>query len=291
MAEVQVRRFSSAEEVLKECRDWLLQEEVANALVFGVMKRLADLGSDRSAARFCAEVKLGVARLALAFQAPGKPLMLASPALPEALAPLAKEWVSALGLNPALSDLRVVGEPASARAFAENALALLPSGFSVKSSHEMQILRILQAPALKAPVGGTSRLATEDELLQLIRWGLGFAKDAGLSDTPEQVSARLTLALQRGELFVWEDIGELRSMCVLSQTGTGSARISSVYTPPAERGQGYGSAVVSEVTQKALTSGSQAVTLYVEKPEVRRLYERIGFAFACEATEYEIVSG
>jgi predicted GNAT family acetyltransferase len=99
------------------------------------------------------------------------------------------------------------------------------------------------------------------------------------------------LAVQRGELFVWEDIGELRSMCVLSQTGTGLARISSVYTPPAERGQGYGSAIVSETAQKALSSGSQAVTLYVEKPEVRRLYERIGFTLAGEATEYEIVSG
>jgi GNAT superfamily N-acetyltransferase len=291
MAEVQVRRFSSAEEVLKECREWLRQDEVSNALVLAVMQRLADLGSGGYAGCFFAEAKLGVVRLALACQAPGKPLMLASPALPEALGPLAKEWVSTLGQNPALAALRVVGEPINARAFAEKALSFLPNVHSIQSIHEMQILQILQAPALKAPVGGTSRLANDDELPLLSRWGMGFAKDAGLTDTQEQVSTRFSLALQRGELFVWEDIGELRSMCVLSQTGTGSARISAVYTPPAERGQGYGSAIVAEAARKAFAEGAKQVSLYVEKPEVRRLYERTGFTLVGEATEFQIVSG
>ena len=289
MATIQVRRFSSAQQLLEECREWLLQEEVANSLILSVAQRFADQGAAAQTSLFAAEVKLGVTRLALGFQAPGRPLMLASPALPEALDPLAEEWARSLAGTSTVASHRIVGEPALARVVAESAARILPGGGSVQSAHEMQILRIQSAPALKAPVGGTSRLATEDEIPQIIRWGVGFARDAGLSNTQEQVAATFTLAVQRGEIFVWEDIGELRSMCRLSQTGTGSARISAVYTPPAERGQGYGSAIVAGVTEMALSKGSHAVTLYVEKPEVRRLYERIGFTLACEATEYQII--
>lgn len=291
MAEVQVRRFSLAQQLLEECREWLLQEEVANSLLLAVAQRYADQGASVQTGCFAAEVKLGVTRLALGFQAPGRPLFLASPALPEALGPLAEEWARSLTDTSTAASRRIVGEPSSARAFAEKAAEFLPGGHSIHSAHEMQILQILSSPVLKNPVGGTSRLANDDELPLLSRWGVGFARDAGFPDTQEQVAARFSLAVQLGELFVWEDVGEIRSMCLVSQTGAGSSRISAVYTPPAERGQGYGSAIVAEVARKAFAEGAKQVSLYVEKPEVRRLYERIGFSLVGETTEYEIVSG
>ena len=63
-----------------------------------------------------------------------------------------------------------------------------------------------------------------------------------------------------------------------------SARIAPVYTPPAQRGRGYGSALVAALSRHLLAQGRSPVYLFADmaNPTANGVYLRVGFRPAGE---------
>jgi predicted GNAT family acetyltransferase len=72
-------------------------------------------------------------------------------------------------------------------------------------------------------------------------------------------------------------------------SGTASvARINMVYTPAEERGHGYASAVVSQLSQKQLDEGKKMVCLYADarNPVSNSIYRKLGYEFVGRSSLY-----
>ena len=85
--------------------------------------------------------------------------------------------------------------------------------------------------------------------------------------------------LAYGGLLVWEAEGELVSMAARTPVVGGMSRVAPVYTPPAQRGNGYGGAVTVATSQAARAAGAREVVLFTDlaNPTSNALYQRLGF--------------
>jgi predicted GNAT family acetyltransferase len=91
-------------------------------------------------------------------------------------------------------------------------------------------------------------------------------------------------------LYVWDDGGAVSSTRI-HETVNGVVRISFVYTLPERRRRGYASALVAEVSERALAQGAQRVMLYADasNPTTNAIYQAVGYRRVGEAREYGLV--
>jgi predicted GNAT family acetyltransferase len=152
----------------------------------------------------------------------------------------------------------------------------------------VDVLRVLTGLQPPADVPGALRAARSDDMARILEWNRRFADDAGLPahSLEESIAEQVSV----GALWIWEDAGSPVSMAghaplVTTPAGT-VARIGPVYTPTALRGHGFGSAVTAAVAATLLPRCS-TVMLFADagKPDVNRLYERLGFAEAARIVE------
>lgn len=70
-------------------------------------------------------------------------------------------------------------------------------------------------------------------------------------------------------------------------------RIGPVYTPPAERGRGYASALVASISRDRLDEGKRFCFLFTDlaNPTSNRIYERIGYERVCESAQIAFKAG
>jgi RimJ/RimL family protein N-acetyltransferase len=89
---------------------------------------------------------------------------------------------------------------------------------------------------------------------------------------------RASLAMGHGQLL-WQVDGQPVSMAGVGVPREGMSRIGPVYTPPEQRGHGYGSAVTAAAAQWALDRGAEHVVLFTDlaNPVSNSIYQRIGF--------------
>jgi len=137
-------------------------------------------------------------------------------------------------------------------------------------------------------VPGRSRPAVEGDLPLLARWSDGFAADTG---TPPPTVDHLARRLADGGFEVWDDDGPV-SMAYAFPPVAGVRRVSHVYTPPAVRGRGYGSAVTAAVTRRAL-AGVPVCALYADRanPTSNGIYRRIGYRCVADSEEWTFAGG
>ncbi len=137
------------------------------------------------------------------------------------------------------------------------------------------------------PVEGRLRPAQSDEESLVVRWFAAFMVDAdeqagrppgsSAHEAPEEDAVRR--AMKEGRLLVWEDVaGRPVSMLGASQPAYGASRIGPVYTPPADRGNGFASAAVAEVSRRILAQGARAC-LFTDQanPTSNKIYQRLGY--------------
>src|SRR5262249_14996925 len=179
------------------------------------------------------------------------------------------------GLRPGLGGVRGVRN--AAVAFADSWHAV--PGRSGRVSTEQRLYRL---GALSAPggVAGSARLATADDRSLLVDWvGLFFDEafspvhdDGGeeFVDTADRVGHRVVL---------WAVDGAPASMAMRQGPAGEVSRIGPVFTPPTERGRGYGSAVTAAAADLAHRSGTPDVVLFADlaNPTSNAIYQRIGF--------------
>nr|WP_239028149.1 GNAT family N-acetyltransferase [Pseudonocardia acidicola] len=140
-----------------------------------------------------------------------------------------------------------------------------------------------------AAVAGTPREAVAADRALLTRWRAAFADEATHgwrgARTPAQVTAG-AFALGYRQVL-WERAGEPVGLAVAGSAVAGASRIGPVYTPPAHRGRGYGSAVTAAAAAAALADGARHVVLFTDlaNPVSNAIYPRIGFRPVLDAVE------
>jgi predicted GNAT family acetyltransferase len=128
------------------------------------------------------------------------------------------------------------------------------------------------------PPPGRARTAADADLDLAARWLRAFQKEAGVPATDVERLARASIDDRR--LWLWEDEGGT-AVALAGRTvpAAGMSRVAPVYTPPASRRRGYGTAVTAACTADALDQGADHVVLFTDlaNPTSNAIYQRIGY--------------
>jgi GNAT superfamily N-acetyltransferase len=141
------------------------------------------------------------------------------------------------------------------------------------------------------PPPGQARVAGAADRDLLIEWYYAFHADAHAGG-PLDGGAGVDDRLSYGGLTLWQDGGGPVSMAGLSRLAAGQARVGPVYTPPEQRGRGYGGAVTTAVSQAALDAGAAEVVLFTDlaNPTSNGLYLRLGYRGVSDRAIYSFGS-
>jgi predicted GNAT family acetyltransferase len=143
--------------------------------------------------------------------------------------------------------------------------------------------RLYRLGALKNPTGvdGAARLADNANTALLIDWQCAFAGEAfGHEPDPALARAALVTADANGDPHVlWTVDGRPVSLAGVRAPAAGVSRVGPVYTPPSQRGHGYGSAVTAAACRWATEAGARDVVLFTDlaNPVSNSIYQRLGF--------------
>lgn len=133
------------------------------------------------------------------------------------------------------------------------------------------------------PVPGRWRLAEPRDRELLADWIVAFVTEAVPGDpvpTDPLAAADRWIAGRHRRLYAWEDAhGRVVSMVGAGGETPRGVRIGPVYTPPAERGHGYASALTAAASQDQLDRGRQFCFLFTDlaNPTSNHIYQAIGY--------------
>lgn len=138
-----------------------------------------------------------------------------------------------------------------------------------------------------APVPGGLTVATEADVELVTQWYAAFLGDAdeqagrprGSSAHEMPDHAELLRRLQAGRIWFWVDAGGVPvHLTAANPPSFGVARVGPVYTPPAERGRGWASNAVAEVSRRFRAEGAR-VCLFTDQtnPTSNKIYAALGY--------------
>ncbi len=127
--------------------------------------------------------------------------------------------------------------------------------------------------------------ARAGDLQMVVDWGVAFRHDThAQAGDPAALGRRL---IREGSLYLWVDGGRPRSMAAAIAFTDNGARVGWVYTPPEDRGRGYATSLVAELSQLLLDQGRTFCFLYADlaNPTSTGIYERLGYRTVVEAMD------
>jgi predicted GNAT family acetyltransferase len=264
-----VRRLS-APEFVSEVVPALAERELENNLVIGLARRLAASPEEAKAAVLCS-VELDGACVAGALWTPPQFVVVstlprgAEAALVEALCPHDRGPDGSCGPGDAAEHV--------ARELAERV------GGRVELVSDEVLYELTEiVPPHRPP--GASRLATQADLPVVREFVREFFVEVNLprSKDPDGVAARV---VEERRALVWDDGGVRSLACEARRLVTGAA-IAPVFTPRADRGRGYASALTADLCRSLLDAGRRFVCLHAERANAtsNHIYQSIGFRAA-----------
>ncbi|RKF19150.1 GNAT family N-acetyltransferase [Micromonospora globbae] len=141
--------------------------------------------------------------------------------------------------------------------------------------------------ACPAPVPGSLKPAAEDDAELVMEWFGAFMGDAdeqagrprGASahEIPDRVE--VLRRLRAGQLWFWVDgAGQRVHLTGANPPSFGVARVGPVYTPPAQRGRGWASNAVAEVSRRIRAEGAR-VCLFTDQANStsNKIYSALGY--------------
>ncbi|MFI1973750.1 GNAT family N-acetyltransferase [Streptomyces wedmorensis] len=165
------------------------------------------------------------------------------------------------------------GETAAVEAYAE------ACGRSWTVTGRMRLFRLGELTPPDPAPAGRGRVAGEADVPLVAAWTREFA--VAIGDEPaEDYTGFVTERITEGRLYLWEGPdGRPVSMAAVSRTIEGQARVHLVYTPPAERGNGYAAGATEAVSRAAVDAGTGQVLLFTDlaNPTSNALYRRLGY--------------
>jgi len=146
-----------------------------------------------------------------------------------------------------------------------------------------------RSPTCRA--SGGLREATRADYDLLVDWFAAFGREAlhdgepGLEQHERQIRMRLDSTV--GGIGLWEDDGDVVSLCGYGSPTPSGIRIGPVYTPPELRGRGYATTLTADVSAAQLARGRRFCFLYTDlaNPTSNAIYERIGYVRVCESKQ------
>ena len=175
----------------------------------------------------------------------------------------------------------ISGPAADTDAFAAAWFDLTGAGCSKSRELLLHRLGVFAAPR---GVAGSVReaspvSASDSELIAL--WWYRFALEARTLPRPSAPNADVLAerSIRRHATLLWCVDGRPVAVAGAGSVVDGAVRIGPVYTPPADRGHHYGSAVTAAAVESALRRGASVVELFTDAdyPTSNNIYRRLGF--------------
>lgn len=261
-----VRLHKGASDFLSATRDWLLQREAENNVLFSIAQLLTTADHPFREPLYLASITERDELVGCAVAAPPDGIELT-----ELPAGFAAELVGSVA--KLRRDLPWVG--GVRRAALEFAHAWVRAvGGNWQLRHEWMEFRLDEVLAPR-PAPGRLRVAEIADWPELRSWAPGYAAD---TNSPVDVAGFLERRLRRRELHVWDHEGPKTFVTMSGNTPNG-VQISSVYTPRKYRGNGYASNAVAAASRGALQSGASFCVLFAdpEPAQPARIYRSLGF--------------
>ncbi len=278
---MQVTPLPDATSFLTAAAPVLERDTAANNLPLGIAQQLVDRPDTYAEAFFWVAAQSGRV-VGAAMRTPPYPAILADPLGDGVIDAFVAAFADA---HPDLPGV-TANEPWASR-FADAWTAATGVPWHRTIGQGVYALTAVRPPR---PAAGSARAATPDDRLQLREWMDAFAAEAlhampgDEGATERGIDTRMGPGASGGFAF-WEVDGR-----PVSLTGwiriPGGARIGPVYTPPAERGHGYASNLVAEVSGRMLDGGAAACFLYTDlsNPTSNAVYRRIGYEQVAESS-------
>jgi RimJ/RimL family protein N-acetyltransferase len=130
--------------------------------------------------------------------------------------------------------------------------------------------------------------ATPQQVDLMAAWMAAFHDEAQAEAPVLDWHAVAQRRVAAGQVHLWQDAEAVVSLAGVSAPAGGVARVGPVYTPPALRRRGYGTAVTAHATASALAAaGAEHVVLYTDlaNPTSNAIYQKIGFVADHDAEE------
>ena len=182
----------------------------------------------------------------------------------------------------------VVGPSMSAEHFAEGwtRVTRTPSRLS---THERAFQLRSVIPPRPAP--GEMVRADQSHKDLLADWVRAFHEEA-MRTGPEQDWQRMAERWIKGigrTAWLWVDGDRVVSLTGVGGLTPHGIRVGPVYTPPEDRGRGYASNLVAQLSQLQLDAGRQFVFLFTDlaNPTANKIYQDIGYEPVIDIDEYE----
>jgi RimJ/RimL family protein N-acetyltransferase len=178
--------------------------------------------------------------------------------------------------------------------FAERAEAIWTSmtGDRTATRFAEGVFELTEVTDLARAPGGPRPATREDEEL-LFRWLRHFTAEALAHRPPEgderirrEIDARLTS--DDAALWLWERDGETVSLAGYGGATPTGIRIGPVYTPPEERGNGFATTLVADLSRWLIEERAyRSCFLYTDlsNPRSNAIYERVGYRRVANALE------
>lgn len=176
------------------------------------------------------------------------------------------------------------------KGFAEKTLTSFASQFGLKLSKRAPLNAYFIKDVREiAPVGKlvASTEKYEKDIAMLIQQGAIDDWDGNMAD--EEAMQFAKAHANSGSLYLWAAQGNVVSMARIVRYGTSYARITSVVTERAARGNGYAKMLVGELSNRLLAEGLTPV-LYARSENLssNRCYQNLGFERAGEICEFKL---
>jgi ribosomal protein S18 acetylase RimI-like enzyme len=140
-------------------------------------------------------------------------------------------------------------------------------------------------------VEGLGRPARDEETEELARMLVQFADEAAVQSLSLAQARDTTVRkLEDGSLFCWDVEGAIVAIAghapIVMTDSIAIGRVGPVYTPPAYRRHGYGSAVTAHVSSHLIEKGAR-VMLFTDSsnPTSNAIYQEIGYRLVDELVE------
>lgn len=262
--------YSNAVEFSEQVESLLYKREDEYSLFLGILEQVKE---GRYEEYYLGVAKIGTEVAGAFLMTPPHPLQLISFTGETGLEKNIAEKMAAAGI---WVD-SIIGNRQTAEAFAQ--------AWSEKRgtvSKEVMNQGLYRADAVNRKLAkspGTWRVASSKDAQLLEQWMLSFEQETGINaSTPAEAVRKVDEFLERKEIFVWVDRGEVVSCMKKSRPSKHGITVSFVFTPPRYRRRGYARSLVAEVTEELLQEYDFTM-LYtdLDNPTSNKIYKEIGY--------------
>jgi uncharacterized protein len=269
---VEILRSSSVRAFLDLAGEFLTEREAEHNLIFGILSSYEADPSQYTDSPYLATVLHGDRVVGAAIRTPPWRIVLSEMDHPGAVHRLVED-LAGVALPGA------VGPSDAASHFAEAWVEAGYPGRPELTRHERSF-RLRRVIPPRPTTGEMVRAGPEHRRL-LAEWIERFHDEASIGGPPQdfdRMADRWIRGLGR-TAYLWVDSGRPVSLTGAGGETPNGIRVGPVYTPPEERGRGYASNLVAQVSQQLLDSGRTFVFLFTDlaNPTSNKIYQQIGY--------------